>query len=319
MRDTSRTLLPRLAGVLLTAALAAPLAATAPAASADGDGTIQLATPTLGRAGTGLRLGVLDPVVAPRGGPVDDEVRVSVANIPNRTSARGFRKSLEAITANRQDFVVLNEVGARDLDTMRKVAKRYRAYRDPVRDLTLGGSQSMNNVVMWRAKRWNLVDAGRVKVVDDDRGYRLGEAFTWDRYLTWTVLQRVTTGDVVSVVSLHMPTNPEYYPKQPKDAKGSRLRRYKRGMDRVVEVVDRLAQHGPVLLGGDMNSHPTQGRWTAPSKMAAAGYAYAKDAGVMYLFHPVGSTVTARRVVDIASDHPALLTTIDLGGVGPTG
>ena len=302
-----------LLGLLLTAALAAPLA---PASSAGGD--VELATPTLGRSGTGLRLGVLDPVVAPVGGPVDDKVRVSVANIPNRTSKRGFRTSLEAITENRQDFVLLNEVGVRDLEKMEDIAGRYRAYRDPVRDLTVGGSQSMNNVVMWRRNRWNLVDAGRVKVVDDDRGYRLGEAFTWDRYLTWAVLQRTTTGDVVSVVSLHMPTNPEYYPKQPKDAKGSRLRRYKRGMDRVLVVVDALAEHGPVLLGGDMNSHPTQGRWTAPSKMATLGYAYAKDAGVMYLFHPGGSTVTARRVVDIASDHPALLTTIDLGGVGPS-
>lgn len=301
-----------LLGLLLTAALAAPLA---PASSAD---DLDLATPTLGRSGTGLRLGVLDPIVAPVGDAVDAKVRVSVANIPTRTSRRGFRTSLEAITANRQDFVLLNEVGARDLGRMEDIAKRYRAYRDPVRDLTLGGTQSMNNVVMWRAKRWNLVDAGRVKVVNDDRGYRLGEAFTWDRYLTWAVLQRTTTGDVVSVVSLHMPTNPEYYPKQPKDAKGSRLRRYKRGMDRVLEVVDALAAHGPVLLGGDMNSHPTQGRWTAASKMATLGYTYAKDAGVMYLFHPGGSTVTARRVVDIASDHPALLTTIDLGGAGPS-
>ena len=181
MRDLSRTPFLRLAGLLLTAALAAPLAATAPAASDDADGSPKLATPTLGRSGTGLRLGVLDPIVAPRGGPVDDKVRVSVANIPNRSSKRGFRKSLEAITANRQDFVVLNEVGARDLETMRKVTKRYRAYRDPVRDLTVGGSQSMNNVVMWRPKRWELLDAGRVKVVDDDRGYRAGETFVWAR------------------------------------------------------------------------------------------------------------------------------------------
>ena len=62
-----------LLGLLLTAALAAPLA---PASSAGGD--VELATPTLGRSGTGLRLGVLDPVVAPVGDAVDDKVRVSV-------------------------------------------------------------------------------------------------------------------------------------------------------------------------------------------------------------------------------------------------
>jgi endonuclease/exonuclease/phosphatase (EEP) superfamily protein YafD len=300
----------------VTAAVVAT-AAAAPATS-DPGGRLDLATPTLGRAGTGLVLGLLDPVAAPVGGPVDARVRVSVANIPNRTSKRGFRRSLQAITEDRQDFVLLNEVGIRDLEKMHDITRRYRGYRDPVRDLTVGGSQSMNNVVLWRAKRWNLVDAGRVKVVDDDRGYRLGEAYTWDRYLTWTVLQRTTTGDVVSVVSLHMPTNPEYYPKQPKDAKTSRLRTYKRGMDRVLEVVDALAEHGPVLLGGDMNSHPDQGRWTAPSKMATLGYGWAKDPGVMYLFHPAGTTVRNQRTLDIDSDHPALLATVDLAGVGPS-
>lgn len=305
----SRTLL---LGLLLTALL---VASVGPAASS---GSADLATPSPGRSGTGLLLGALDPIVAPVGGPVDDKVRISVANIPNRTSKRGFRTSLEAITANRQDFVLLNEVGARDLDTIRKVARRYGAYRDPVRDATLGGSQSMNNVVMWRSGRWNLLDAGRVKVVDDDRGYRLGQAYTWDRYLTWAVMQRTKTGAIVSVVSLHMPTNPEYYPKQPKGAEGSRLRRYKRGMDRVLGVVEELAEHGPVLLGGDMNSHPHQGRWTASSKMATLGYGYTKDAGVMYLFHPTGSEVVTRRAVDIASDHPALLATVHLGGVGST-
>lgn len=277
-----------------------------------------LAEPTAGRSGTGLALGAMSAVVAPVGGPAYDKVTTSVANIPNRTSAAGFASSLATLTAERQDFVLLNEVSARSLDTMRALAPKYAAYRDPVPDSSPGGQQSMNNVVMWRAKRWNLVDAGRVKVVDDDRGYLGGKPFLMDRYVTWTVLQHRRSAEVVSVVSGHMPTNPARFPRQPPGTRGTRVERYAAGMDRVLAVVRTLAAHGPVLLGGDMNSHASQGAWTAPQKMATLGYAHVKDQGVMYLFHQPGTRVLAHRQVAVASDHPAIITRLDLGGVGPT-
>ena len=278
-----------------------------------------LARPTAGRSGTGLRLGYLDPVEAPVGGPVDQSLAVSVANIPNRTSTAGFQQSMATLTRDQPDVLVLNEVSGRSDEALLATAPGYAAYRDPVVDRSVGGSQSMNNVVMWRTDRWNLVDAGRVKVVDDDRGYNRGEAFTWDRYLTWTVLQSPETGAVVPVVSLHMPTNPVYAPRQPGNPAQSRVQRYNDGMDRVLAVVRALQTHGPVLLGGDMNSHPTQGGWTAAAKMGSLGYGYAKDRGVMYLFHPGAAAVVDAREVPIASDHPALVTTIDLQGAGPVG
>lgn len=270
-----------------------------------------------GRFGSGLVLGAMEPVTAPIGGPAAGRVRVSVANIPNRTSAAGFAASLGRLVSRGQDVVLLNEVSGRDLGTMRALAPGYDAYRDPVPDRSLGGSQSMNNVVLWRTDRWNLVDAGRVKVVDDDRGYRRGRPFVWDRYVTWALLQRRSTGAIVSVVSTHMPTNPAKYPAQPGSAAVSRLTRYAVGMDRVVAVVSVLSRFGPVLLGGDMNSHPHQGTWTAAARMQAQGFGYAKDSGVMYLFHPPGSAVLAHRQVRIASDHPALLATVDMRGTAP--
>ncbi|MCW2814865.1 MAG: transglycosylase, family [Nocardioides sp.] len=282
-----------------------------------GPAVVQLATPTSGRVGTGLALGVMDAVLAPVGGPVTGAVTVSVANIPNRTSARGFETSVRTLTAEDQDFVVLNEISARDLASVSAVAPAYAAYRDPVVDRSRGGTQSMNNAVAWRADRWNLVDAGRVKVVDDDRGYRLGRPFVWDRYVTWTVLQRIEDGAVVSVLSTHMPTNPSRFPEQPGGGE-SRLQRYSRGMDRVVATVRALSTLGPVLLGGDMNSHPHQGSWTAAQKMTAAGYAYVKDRAVMHLFFPPTVSVLAHREVRVDSDHPAIVTTLDMAGTGPT-
>ena len=291
-------------------------AAAAPRPIRVGSALPRLVPPTTGRSGTGLLLGAMEAPAAPVGGPVDEQVTTAVANIPNRTSAAGFASSLRALTRG-QDFVMLNEVSGRDLDTMRALAPAYGVYRDPVRDAGQGGSQSLNNVVLWREDKWNLLDAGRVKVVDDDRGFLRGKPFVWDRYLTWAVLQRSSTGAIVSVASLHMPTNPAKYPEQPGGASMSRVQRYSQGMDRVLAVVRLLNAYGPVLLGGDMNSHPGQGEWTAEAKLRSLGFGYAKDRAVMYLFHPPGTTAVAHREVPIASDHPAIVTTIDLGGAGP--
>ena len=60
-------------------------------------------------------------------------------------------------------------------------------------------------------------------------------------------------------------------------------------MDVLVNTVRVLAAHGPVLVGGDMNSHHSQGAWTAAAKMTAAGYDYVKDRGVMHLFFQGGT------------------------------
>jgi endonuclease/exonuclease/phosphatase family metal-dependent hydrolase len=270
-----------------------------------------------GRVGTGLAFGPLTGVEAPVTEPVQGTVTASIANLPNRTSDGGFASSLGTLTAGDQDFVFLNEVSRRSIDGIRSIAPAYDAYRDPQADRSTGGTQSMNNIVMWRSDRWLLVDAGRVKVVDNDTGFLQGKAFTWDRYATWAMLQRKEDGAIVSVVSTHMPTNPGKFPQQHGRTSMSRVERYSRGMDVLVGTVRTLAEHGPVLLGGDMNSHHSQGGWTAAAKMTAAGYQYVKDRGVMHLFFPGGADVVSNQQVGVASDHPAIVTTLDVNGLGP--
>lgn len=277
-----------------------------------------LAKASTGRVGTGLGLGPLTEVAAPVGIPVKGTITTSVANLPNRTSAGGFASSMGTLTAPDPDFVMLNEVSARSIDTIRATAPGYGAYRDPAPDRSTGGSQSMNNVVLWRTDRWTLVDAGRIKVVDNDTGFQGGHAFTWDRYATWAVLQRKEDGAVVSVLSNHMPTNPGKFPRQPQNTGTTRIARYSNGMDVLVNTVRALAEHGPVLLGGDMNSHQSQGAWTAAAKMTAAGYEYVKDRGVMHLFYQGAVDVASHQQVGVASDHPAIVTTLDMNGHGPS-
>lgn len=270
-----------------------------------------------GRVGSGLSFGPISEVEAPRGIPVKGTVAAAVANLPNRTSDGGFASSMRTLTASRPDFLMLNEVSRRSIEGIRANAPGYDAYRDPQADRSTGGGQSMNNVVMWRTDRWTLVDAGRVKVVDNDTGFLSGQAFTWDRYATWAVLQR-KDGAIVSVVSTHMPTNPGKFPRQPGRPAMSRVERYSRGMDVLRATVGVLAEHGPVLVGGDMNSHHSQGAWTAAAKLTAGGFAYAKDRGVMYLFYQRGVRLASSRQVGVASDHPALVTTLDMNGQGPS-
>jgi endonuclease/exonuclease/phosphatase (EEP) superfamily protein YafD len=277
----------------------------------------RLAPPSDGGSGTGIGFGVLPTLDLPKGAPVKGTVTTAVANLPNRTSAGGFASSLRTLTAGDTDFVVLNEVSGRGTDTMAAAAPGYDAYRDPQRDGTLGGTQSMNNVVMWDAEQWRMIDGGRVKVVDDDRGFHGGRPFTWDRYATWAALQR-EDGAIVSVVSTHMMTNPGRFPRQHGNAPGTRVQRYARGMDVLRQLAGVLSAHGPVLVAGDMNSHASQGAWTAAAKMRASGYAHVKDRGVMYLFYPGGVEVASHRQVGVASDHPAIVTTLDMNGTGPS-
>ena len=147
-------------------------------------------------------------------------------------------------------------------------------------------------------------------MVDDDRGYLQKKKFLWDRYATWVTLRNLGDGQVVSVISTHMPTNPAKFPRQWGNPPLTRVQLYARGMDKLAPLVGRLAQQGRVLLGGDMNSHPTQGYWTAVAKMRKAGYGYTKDRGVMYLFDPPEASVKSTRQLSISSDHPALVTTL---------
>jgi endonuclease/exonuclease/phosphatase (EEP) superfamily protein YafD len=292
---------------VLVAAMTATLLPTTPAAQA-------AASP--GRSGTGIVLGELPTMKAPVGRSMQGKITTAVANLPNRTTAGRFASSLRLLTAGRPDFVTLNEVSGRSIATLRAAAAGYDAYRDPTRDVTLGGTQSLNNVVMWRTDKWRLLDGGRVKLVDDDRGYRGRRPFTWDRYATWTVLRRID-GAVLSVVSTHMMTNPAKFPRQHGSPRLTRVQQYGRGMDILTRLVRSLATRGPVLVGGDMNSHLSQGGWTAPAKLTRAGYAYAKNRGVLYLFHQRRLTQVASRQVHVASDHPALITTLALNRQGP--
>jgi hypothetical protein len=274
--------------------------------------------PSTGRTGTGFVLGELpDDINAPPSTEITGTVTTAAANIPNRTSDAGFVSSMHAIIGAQPDFITLNEVSRHSTAGIAGAAPGYSVYRDPVIDSSLGGgSRAFNDVVLWKSSVWTQYDGGRVKVVNDDNCIFKGQAETWDRYATWVTLQRAD-GAVISVISTHMPTNPAKVPQQHGYNPMTRAEQYGHGMDIIRGLIDRLQAVGPVIVQGDMNSHPTDGSWAAAPKLTPLGYGYTKDNGVMYTFYPTPTSMTSTRYSRIVSDHPALFTTIDMNGAGP--
>lgn len=261
--------------------------------------------------------GPLGELTARRGKAVTGSVSVSVANIPNTRADARWYSSMRTLVAGRPDFVTLNEVFRHPTEGLEQAAPGYTAHRAEAPDNSPGASgQSMNNALLYRSDTWTQVAGGMVRVVNDDRGFLRGKAFVWDRFAVWSILRRAD-GAVVSLISTHMPTNPGRYPRS-HGGGGSRVALYAQGMDTLVAMTRQLAAYGPVLVGGDMNSHASQGSWTAAAKMTAAGFSYVKDQGVMYLFYSDGVSAASSRQVRIYSDHPALLGTLSMNGTGPT-
>ena len=262
-------------------------------------------------------LGVID---GPVGGPVKGKIGVASANIPNRSGLDGFRASMPKVLSTNPDFVTLNEVSARSLAQMETAAPGYSAHRDP-QPPGPDGSEAMGNAVLWREDTWTKRNAGRVKIVEDDQAIFKGRPVTWDRYATWVLLERKSDGAVVSIISVHHMTNPHKYPAQHGNPPLTRKQQYGQGMDILIKLANSLATHGPVLLGGDMNSHAsyTNLSWSSAAKMSAAGYGWYSHA-VDFVFFPQYRGVRLDRgwTGSMVSDYQWVAARLDMNGAGPT-
>lgn len=264
-----------------------------------------------GQSGTGSELGVISPITAAPGAPVTGRIRIVNANLPRPL---GLAPSLQKIERKAQpDFITLNEIHKFTKRELKAALPGYGAYKDPVVIDSFGPMQSINNAIMWRSDRWRLVDGGRIKIVEDDRCIFRGNKVRWDRYAVWGVFERRADGAVTSVVSTHHMVNPNRW-RQWGDQPFTRHEQYGEGMSYLAQLGAELSAYGPVLIGGDMNSHPNDGIWAAAPRMTDAGYGYTKDQGVMYQFFPVGVAVVSHTQLKVASDHPANVTVLGMKG-----
>ena len=263
------------------------------------------------------QIGAID---GPVGGPVTGTIGVASANIPNRSGLDGFRASMPKVLSTNPDFVTLNEVSARSLTQIEAAAPGYSAYRNQRRPPGPGGEQAMGNLVLWRNDTWRKRNAGRVKIVEDDQAIYRGQPVTWDRFATWALLERRRDGAVVSIVSVHHMTNPHKFPRQHGNPPLTRKQQYGQGMDILLGLVDSLAAHGPVFIGGDMNTHASYANlpWSAAAKMRAAGYGW-YDHGVDFVFFPrlLGARLAGQWSGSMASDHHWIATRVEMNGAGP--
>ncbi|MEV5003887.1 endonuclease/exonuclease/phosphatase family protein [Nocardioides sp. LML1-1-1.1] len=279
---------------------------------------VQLAGSTPGQpGGSAPGLGVMPTgITATPGGPVNGNVLVANANIKLRS---GATPGIRALAGPSPDFITLNEVEDVPLSQMRAAAPGYDAYREKQPADKNDAGQAMGSAIMWRSDTWTMLDGGRIKIVDDDHTVFQGKNKLWDRFATWGIFQR-SDGAVISVIATHHMTNAYRFPRQWGNPPMSRAEQYGLGMDYLIDLVGVLAPYGPVLMGGDMNSHPNDGPNAAAPRMAAAGYRYTKDSGVIYNFYAAPMKVTKTWEISKAavhSDHPALFTRMAMNGAGP--
>ncbi|WP_214058774.1 peptidoglycan DD-metalloendopeptidase family protein [Nocardioides aquaticus] len=265
-------------------------------------------------------LGDLGDIEGPVGGPVKGSVTLSQANIKVSLPLSAFNADLNTTLRSDPDFVTLNEISSRSLGQIQSAAPGYEVFReDPA-----GGPDSIESIgsaVLWKRDAWTKVNAGRVKIVSDDQLYSKGNPRTWDRYATWVMLQRKSDGAVVSVIATHHMTNPHKFPRQHGNPALTRAQQYGAGMDILVQLTNSLASHGPVVIGGDMNTHAsyTDLPWSAVSKMTAAGYGWANHS-VDFVFFPQsqGARLANSSTGPLVSDHQWLTARIDMNGAGPS-
>ncbi len=266
------------------------------------------------------QLGDLGAIDGPVGGPVKGKITMAQANIPRRSGLDGFRASMPKVLSKNPDFVTLNEASGWSLAQIEAAAPGYDAFRvSTPSESGAGAEQAMGNVVLWKRSTWTKANGGRVQLVDDDKTYYKGRPVTWDRFATWVILERAD-GAVVSVIATHLMTNPHRWPKQHGNPPLTRPQQYAAGMDILLQLRNSLAAHGPVLIGGDMNTQAsyTNLPWAAAAKMKAAGYGW-QNQGVDFIFFPQYQGVRLEQGWDgtMVSDHRWISARIAMNGAGP--
>jgi endonuclease/exonuclease/phosphatase (EEP) superfamily protein YafD len=265
-------------------------------------------------------LGDLGAIDGPVGGPVNGKITMAQANIPRRSGLDGFRASMPKVLSQNPEFVTLNEASGWSLEQIEAATPGYSAFRVAAPAGTgTGAEQAMGNVVLWKSSTWTKVNGGQVQLVDDDKTFYDGRPVTWDRFATWVMLRRAD-GSVVSVVSTHHMTNPHRWPKQHGNPPLTRPQQYGAGMDILLQLRNSLAAHGPVLIGGDLNTQAsyTDIPWTAAAKMKAAGYGW-HNHGVDFIFFPHHQGARLEQGWDgtMVSDHHWISARIAMNGAGP--
>lgn len=243
---------------------------------------------------------------AGRAGPLGRPLVVAHTNLKFNMAKRAFAQDLRRVVAHQPDLISLNEVAYRSDEQLTPAG--YGMWRQPKHGAD-------GTTVLWRADRWRPLDRGRVLIVESGP-----QRSDHSRAATWVTL--AGAGDErLSFVSVHQMVNPAVHGPH----RLLRQQIYRRGMERLNELVERLQRQGEVIVAGDFNSQWSANDPWGPRRMLGLrglrstmdlrGAAATHDGGGIldYVFAPVGAAITRQRVIDLASDHHLLLATVEFG------
>ena len=218
-----------------------------------------------------------------------------------------FSHDLGLVTVDSPDFITLNEAHRRT--DAQITPPGYASWRGQ------GDMWVRETPVLWRTDRWALVDHG-TRLMHNHPAI-MGPKVTYGvRYANWVTLTDIE-GSTVSVVSAH--TSPLI------PGTVALLGEYVNALD---DLVEELADNGPVLVGGDFNVHYFSTRYPRAA-LAAAGLVSTYDvlgqptggwatgthhgATIDYIL-AAGATPTSHTTSDLSySDHRALTAQLALG------
>lgn len=157
------------------------------------------------------------------------EVTLVQANIYVGLGREKFLQDLGAVSEGEPDFLTLNETHHRPDEVL--VPPGYAAYRD------MTDTATRETPVLWRTDTWKRVAAGT--------DYLSTRQVKWGiRAVNWVRLEHRRSGLQVTVFSAH-----------PAPTRGWTAGLLPEFMAGLARLTSEAAEHGPVLVGGDLNAH----------------------------------------------------------------
>lgn len=242
--------------------------------------------------------------------PVARTMRMVEANVKSGMTDFKTNSDLDSVYAVKPDFIAFNEVPYRADSVLARTG--YEIWRSPGRYIGA-------NAVVWRKDRWRPIARGTI-YVSNVPGKVGGQTSEWGiRYANWATLRSADGCQTVSVVSYHV---------APKNSITEGL--LVPSVVRLGALTKFLANSGPVLLAGDLNSH-YNGREYPRAELTAGGMTPSYDmTGTKLVTHDGGATidyvfvnradqfkVTKQVTHELYSDHDLLIVDLRLDRTVP--
>ncbi len=169
--------------------------------------------------------------------PPAEGLRMVHANIKTGMTQARFNADLGRVYAAEPDVISFNEVHLKRDAQLTPAGSGYQLWRDNA------NRYRGETPVAWRTDRWSPISQGN-RMLSNWRGVPPGKKVELGRrFANWVTLTSVD-GRTLSVVSVHLAPATKGMPDLRRPA-----------VERLVGLVDELAVHGPVLVGGDFNVH----------------------------------------------------------------